>query len=104
MYKRQEYNFIPIYYAGNEDHDFDEINHLNLFQHKIVWQEQPGIATGRLGLGQYHSVLDQVENLFQRNEFATQFFNKNKAWLNICSNYADYYLSLIHISEPTRPY
>ncbi|MBK6546372.1 MAG: bacillithiol biosynthesis cysteine-adding enzyme BshC [Saprospiraceae bacterium] len=89
--KYPEYNFIPIYYAGNEDHDFDEINHLNLFQHKIVWQEQPGIATGRLGLGQYHSVLDQVENLFQRNEFATQFFNKNKAWLNICSNYADYY-------------
>ena len=29
--KYSDYNFVPIYWMGSEDHDFKEINHFNVF-------------------------------------------------------------------------
>lgn len=43
-----ENNFVPVYWMGSEDHDFDEINHINLFGEKIAWTNYGGGATGRL--------------------------------------------------------
>ncbi len=35
-----EYNFIPVYWMASEDHDFAEINHINLFGKKIEWDKK----------------------------------------------------------------
>jgi bacillithiol biosynthesis cysteine-adding enzyme BshC len=42
-----EQHFVPVYWMGSEDHDIEEINHLNLFGEKLEWQEKEGGATGR---------------------------------------------------------
>jgi len=86
-----DYDFIPVYFSGNEDHDFEEINHLQVFQNKIVWQAQSGMACGRLPLTTLPAVIVELENLFQRNEKALQFFKKNLDWINRSKNYADYF-------------
>lgn len=31
--------FVPIFWMATEDHDFDEINHINLFNQKIEWKK-----------------------------------------------------------------
>ncbi|PRY51441.1 bacillithiol biosynthesis cysteine-adding enzyme BshC [Arcticibacter pallidicorallinus] len=46
--KYPEKNFVPIYWMASEDHDFAEINNVNLFGTKISWDAQVSGATGRL--------------------------------------------------------
>ncbi|WP_407430250.1 bacillithiol biosynthesis cysteine-adding enzyme BshC [Arcticibacter sp.] len=46
--KYPENDFVPIYWMASEDHDFAEINHVNLFGTKISWDAQVSGATGRL--------------------------------------------------------
>ncbi len=41
-------NFVPIYWMATEDHDFDEINHVNVDEKNISWIQQTNGATGRL--------------------------------------------------------
>ena len=43
-----EKNFVPIYWMATEDHDFEEINHVNLDEKNISWIQQTNGATGRL--------------------------------------------------------
>jgi len=35
-----QYNFVPIYVMASEDHDFEEINKVNLFGKKIIWDNK----------------------------------------------------------------
>ena len=44
--KFPNYNFVPVYWLGSEDHDFEEINHIYLYNKKIEWQDKQGGATG----------------------------------------------------------
>ncbi|WP_231463954.1 bacillithiol biosynthesis cysteine-adding enzyme BshC [Pedobacter sp. Leaf132] len=41
-------NFVPIYWMATEDHDFDEINHVNVDEKNISWIQTTNGATGRL--------------------------------------------------------
>ena len=41
-------NFIPIYWMATEDHDFEEINHVNVDEKNISWVQKTNGATGRL--------------------------------------------------------
>ncbi|WAC39124.1 bacillithiol biosynthesis cysteine-adding enzyme BshC [Pedobacter sp. SL55] len=43
-----EKNFVPIYWMATEDHDFEEINHINVDEKNISWIQQTNGATGRL--------------------------------------------------------
>lgn len=43
-----EKNFVPIYWMATEDHDFEEINHVNVEEKNISWIQQSNGATGRL--------------------------------------------------------
>lgn len=43
-----EKNFVPVYWMATEDHDFEEINHVNVDQKNISWIQQTNGATGRL--------------------------------------------------------
>lgn len=41
-------NFVPIYWMATEDHDFEEINHVNVDEKNISWIQRTNGATGRL--------------------------------------------------------
>ncbi|SOD18796.1 bacillithiol biosynthesis cysteine-adding enzyme BshC [Pedobacter xixiisoli] len=43
-----EQNFVPVYWMATEDHDFEEINHVNVDEKNISWIQQTNGATGRL--------------------------------------------------------
>lgn len=40
-------NFIPVYWMASEDHDFDEVNHVNVFGKKIEWKNRQGGVVGK---------------------------------------------------------
>ena len=39
---------MPVFWLASEDHDFDEINHINLFGKTIQWDSSQGGAVGRI--------------------------------------------------------
>jgi bacillithiol biosynthesis cysteine-adding enzyme BshC len=41
-------NFVPVYWMATEDHDFEEINHVEVEDKIISWQTKAAGATGRI--------------------------------------------------------
>lgn len=54
------YNFVPVYWAASEDHDFDEISYFNLFGKKYQWQTTQTGAVGRFGCDGLTEILTQL--------------------------------------------
>jgi len=42
-----DYNFVPVYWMAGEDHDFEEINHFNLFGKKFEWHSEQSGPVGK---------------------------------------------------------
>lgn len=62
--KYPNYNFVPVYWMATEDHDFEEINHINLFGNKISWQTNQAGAVGRFSLNDISTFIEEVESKF----------------------------------------
>lgn len=62
-------NFVPVFWMATEDHDFEEINHLELFNKSFVWPNQGEFPqpVGRLGTDGLSPLLDEVSALFTRD-------------------------------------
>jgi len=58
-----QHHFVPIFWMGSEDHDFDEVNHLNLFNKKVAWQSNQKGATGKMRLTGINKTIAEVEQI-----------------------------------------
>lgn len=86
-----DYNFIAIYYCGTEDHDFDEISKINVFQKEFQWQSKSSGANGRKPIEGIKEVLEQISSLFQNNEFALSKLSEWNSFLAQNDCYNDFY-------------
>lgn len=73
--KYPNYHFVPVYWLGSEDHDFEEINHIHLFQKKIEWFDKQGGATGRYSLNTIHTVVDEIKNVLGNSAYTTHLIS-----------------------------
>lgn len=55
-----DYHFVPVYWMGTEDHDFEEINHLYIKGERYAWKSDQKGATGRFTTEGLGDVLDQL--------------------------------------------
>lgn len=55
---------LPVFVIGGEDHDFEEVNHLNIFGKKITWEHHNGGPVGRMDSKGLSDVIDQVTSFF----------------------------------------
>ncbi len=73
-------NFVPIFWLATEDHDFEEINHLHLFNDKISWESEQKGPVGRFSLDGIEGFKKEVLNKFGNNpdfaDFLDQFYQK----------------------------
>lgn len=58
--KYPDYHFVPVYWMATEDHDFEEINHFNLFGKKHTWETDQKGAVGRFSTDGLEKVLDAL--------------------------------------------
>ena len=58
-----ENDFIPVYWMASEDHDFEEINHTQVFKHTIKWNKDAEGATGRLDLADIQEAVEAYQNI-----------------------------------------
>lgn len=62
--KHPNYTFVPIFWMASEDHDFEEINQVNLFHQTLAWNTDQTGAVGRFTLENWAGFIEQVKGLF----------------------------------------
>jgi len=54
---------VPVYWMGAEDHDFEEINHFNLFNKTLTWKSNEEGSVGRFDTKGLESVLAELKEV-----------------------------------------
>jgi bacillithiol biosynthesis cysteine-adding enzyme BshC len=69
MLKKQfpKFNFVPVYWMATEDHDLDEINHVNLQGKRINWQTSQSGSVGRMTTDGMDSVIEELKRNLENN-------------------------------------
>lgn len=62
--KFPEKNFVPVYWMASEDHDFEEINHLTLFNQRLEWNHAAGGPVGRMDTNGLEEIRAQLHDFF----------------------------------------
>ena len=63
-----ENNFIPVFWMASEDHDFEEINHINLFGKKYHWKTNQSGIVGDFNTSGIDSVINEIEEVLDESE------------------------------------
>lgn len=67
-----DYHFVPVYWMASEDHDFEEINHFNLFGKTYSWQTEQQGAVGRFSPEGINQILEELPEKIALFETAYQ--------------------------------
>ena len=67
-----ENNFIPVFWMASEDHDFQEINHINLFGKKYQWKTNQSGIIGDFTTSGIESVIGEIEEALAESENSKQ--------------------------------
>lgn len=85
-------NFIPVFWMASEDHDFEEVNHINLFKKKILWKNKQKGAVGRIRLDNLPCFLDELEC----------FLDDSQNSKDLISLFRNSYLKYKNLADATR--
>tara|TARA_B100000900_G_scaffold161884_1_gene137431 strand:+ start:252 stop:1778 length:1527 start_codon:yes stop_codon:yes gene_type:complete len=85
------YNFVPVFWMASEDHDLEEINHINLFKKKLKWNTDQAGVVGEMSLKNIEEFLFEIKNSFKD-------FSNNK----ILSMFEESYLKHNNLADATR--
>lgn len=77
-----DFQILPVFIIGGEDHDFEEINHFYYRTQKFTWQQDEGGAVGRLSTQNIQSVLDDLGTHLKSSFYGKQIYELlSKAYL-----------------------
>lgn len=68
-----EYNFVPVFVNGGEDHDFDEVNHMHIFGKTIRWETDQTGSVGRFHLDNLDKALGELKDIVGVNDTGLAF-------------------------------
>ncbi|MBI4931245.1 MAG: bacillithiol biosynthesis cysteine-adding enzyme BshC [Bacteroidetes bacterium] len=80
-------NFIPLFWMNGEDHDFAEVNHINLFGKKIEWKRKSGGAVGKFSTAGIAETISELKLVLGDSEHATELIS---LFENAYVNHSDY--------------
>jgi bacillithiol biosynthesis cysteine-adding enzyme BshC len=88
--KYPDNNFVPVFWMGSEDHDFDELGHTYIYGKKVEWPAAPGEtgAFGRRKLDTFVNVLNEAELIL--GESGKPLIEKLRAGLDKFTRFGEY--------------
>ena len=90
--KYPENNFVPIFWLASEDHDFEEISSINIFNKKVLWKTDQKGSVGRMKLDDFYHVLEELDNIM----------GNDRNYLNIKEVFINSYNKQNSLSQATR--
>ncbi len=72
-----DYNFVPVFVIGGEDHDFEEVNNITIFNKKITWNrsDTEGGAVGMMQTSSLLPALAELKTVLGESDNAQHIFN-----------------------------
>jgi bacillithiol synthase len=70
-----DYQFVPMFVVGGEDHDFEEVNFINIFGKKLVWQNDEQGAVGMMSTATLRPLLDELHPILGESDNAKKIFS-----------------------------
>lgn len=90
--KYPNFHFVPIYWMATEDHDFEEINHFNLFGNKIEWDRKSSGAVGELS----------TEGLKELKNHLKKEFGESENGKKLLEYFSEAYIKNNNLADATR--
>jgi len=69
-----EKHFVPVFVTGGEDHDFEEVNYINLFNKKLVWENEEQGSVGMMSTKNLAPTLAELKELLGTSENAVEIY------------------------------
>ena len=87
-----DYNFVPVFISGAEDHDFQEVNHLSVFGKRITWNSDQSGSVGLMTNYGITEVINQLAELIRDDEIVELF----RGFYSENGNYGKSAISLVN--------
>ena len=68
------YTFIPTFVTGGEDHDFEEVNYINLFGNKLTWENNHKGSVGMMSTKELAPTLARLKEILGNSEHAVEIY------------------------------
>ncbi len=94
--KYPDYNFVPVFVIGSEDHDFEEVNHLHLFKKKIVWDTDQSGSVGQFDLSGLAEVITEIKDILGEQSKAKELIEACEAFAKESSDYVSFSFKVFH--------
>ena len=69
-----QYHFVPLYWMGGEDHDFEEVNHFHLFNKTLIWEDKQGGSVAKYNTTSLLPILDELKNILGESPTAAELW------------------------------
>ncbi len=85
-----DFNFVPIFVHGGEDHDFEEINHAQIFGKRIEWTNDQSGSCARMTIESLKESIEQLEQVLGKNEKAKFIIEALKNNFSSSASYGEF--------------
>ena len=90
------HHIVPVFVLGSEDHDIEEVNKINLFGKRLVWQPETEGPTGTMDTASMLPVLEELRGILGESESAAALFDRIQRACQSAHTFADVNRALLH--------
>lgn len=94
--KYKSYDFVPVFWMASEDHDFEEVNHINLFGGRVTWNSNQTGAVGRFSTEGIAGVIAELKSVLGKQYRSDELIGLLERAYTKHSNYADATRYIVH--------
>lgn len=87
---------VPVFVLGSEDHDLEELNHVQLFNKKLVWEPDQRGPVGQISADTVQPVLEELRLLLGESDAAESVFHRISSAYTAGRSFAGATQALLH--------